>query len=78
MSVSVVFVKLKVHENSSVPLRAWSGRLRTTSGGKVAFGLGVTEMLKLSTALIVKYCTVLPLIQLRTSVTELELYWPKV
>lgn len=59
-----------------VPFLEASGLVKVICGGRVAFWFGVTEMLKLSTTEKSRYCTVVPLIQLRTSWTDDELYGP--
>jgi hypothetical protein len=66
----VVPVKLKVEVKRRVALEDEFCLVSVMFGGKVALALGVTLKAPLETASHVKYWTVVPLIQLRTSVTD--------
>ena len=55
-----------------------SGRVKLMFGGRVAFALGVMEMLPLDTMSKERYWTVVPLIQFRTNVTDEALLSPSV
>lgn len=66
----VVVVQLNVCVKRRVMLVSVSGRVSEICGGSVALALGVTEMLPFDTTSNVRYCTVVPLIQFRTSVIE--------